>query len=66
MVERGLVTVVAGSTRMARAHFTAAGLTALRWLAAQRRGLDPAQFAHVHQELGLAVAPAEPPSRTDA
>jgi hypothetical protein len=53
MVDRGLMTVAAGSSHMARAHFTEAGLAALRWLASQRRGLDPVQFAHVRQELGL-------------
>jgi hypothetical protein len=53
LVERGLMTVAAGSSYMAGAYFTEAGLAALRWLAAQRRGLDPVQFAHVRQELGL-------------
>jgi hypothetical protein len=53
--------VGAGSAHLARAYFTEAGLDALRWLAAQRRGLDPAQFAHVRQELGIeAQAPADP------
>jgi S-adenosylmethionine:diacylglycerol 3-amino-3-carboxypropyl transferase len=67
MVERGLMTVAAGSSHMARAHFTEAGLVALRWLAAQRRGLDPVQFAHLHQELGLeALTPAEPRNRAGA
>jgi hypothetical protein len=60
MVERGLMTVAAGSSHRARACFTEAGLAALRWLASQRRGLDPVQFAHVRQELGLeAVTSAE-------
>ncbi|PWC29064.1 hypothetical protein CR165_10785 [Pseudoroseomonas aestuarii] len=53
MVDRGLMVVRAGSPYMARAYFTDAGLDALRWLAAQRRGLDPVQFAHVRQELGM-------------
>jgi hypothetical protein len=53
LVERGLVTVATGSAHRARACFTEAGLAALRWLASQRRGLDPEQFAHVRQELGL-------------
>jgi hypothetical protein len=66
MVERGLMTVAAGSPHMARAYFTKAGLTALRWLASQRRGLDPAQFAHIRQELGLeTLALIEPQSRSD-
>lgn len=53
MVDRGLMEVRAGSSHMARAHFTEAGLEALRWLAAQRRSLDPVQFAHVRQELEM-------------
>jgi hypothetical protein len=51
MVDRGLMVVRALSPHMARAYFTDAGLAALRWLAAQRRGLDPVQFAHVRPEL---------------
>jgi hypothetical protein len=55
------MTIAAGSPHRARACFTEAGLAALRWLASQRRGLDPVQFAHVRQELGLeAVTSAEP------
>jgi hypothetical protein len=53
MVDRGLMTVAGGSALMARAYFTEAGLAALHWLAAQRRGMDPVQFAHVRRELGL-------------
>lgn len=61
MVDRGLMVVRALSPHMARAYFTDAGLAALRWLAAQRRGLDPVQFAHVRQELGMeAREPASP------
>jgi hypothetical protein len=37
----------------ARASITEAGLAALRRLVYQRRGVDPVQFAHVRQELGL-------------
>lgn len=67
LVARGLMIVSAGSSYMARAYFTEAGLAALRWLAAQRRGLDPVQFAHVRQELGLEAATAmEAKSRADA
>jgi hypothetical protein len=67
MVERGLMTVAAGSPHRARASFTEAGLAALRWLASQRRGLDPVQFAHVRQELGLeTLTAAEPKDRADA
>jgi hypothetical protein len=53
IVDRGLMVVRAASPHMARAYFTEAGLEALRWLAAERYGLDPAQFAHVRQELGM-------------
>jgi hypothetical protein len=67
MVDRGLMNIAAGSSYMARAYFTEAGLAALRWLASQRRGLDPLQFAHVRQELGLEVlASTEPQGRTGA
>jgi hypothetical protein len=62
MVDRGLMEVRAGLPHMARAHFTEAGLAALRWLAAQRRGLDPVQFAHVRQELGMATPELGSPS----
>jgi hypothetical protein len=58
MVDRSLMEVRAGSPHMARAYFTAEGLAALRWLAAQQRRLDPVQFAHVRQELeGGALEP---------
>jgi hypothetical protein len=61
LVERGLMVVCAGSPHLARAHFTEAGLAALQWLVVQRRGLDPVQFAHVRQELGMeAQEPADP------
>ncbi len=59
MVDRGLMVVSAGSPHMARAHFTDEGLEALRWLAAQRRELNPAQFAHVRQELGQEASQAD-------
>jgi hypothetical protein len=36
-----------------RAYFTEAGYAALRLLAQDRRALDPKQYAHVRQELGL-------------
>jgi hypothetical protein len=61
MVERGLMTVAAGSAHRTRASFTKAGLAALRWLASQRRGLDPVRFAHVRQELGLEVLASTEP-----
>jgi hypothetical protein len=67
MVDRGLVVVAAGSPHRARAYFTEAGLAALRWLASQRRGLDPVPFAHLRQELGLeALASTEPKGRAGA
>jgi hypothetical protein len=60
LVNRGLTRVQAWSAHLARAHFTEAGLEALRWLTAQRRGLDPVQFAHVRRELRIkAPEPAE-------
>ncbi len=55
MVERELLEVSAASSHMVRAYFTEAGLNALRWLATQRRGLDPMQFAHVRRELGMGL-----------
>jgi hypothetical protein len=51
LLDRGLLVVRAGPGPMARAHFTSAGLAALRQLAADRRGLDPVRYAHIHQEL---------------
>jgi hypothetical protein len=55
LVERGLVDVPSGPQPafVARAHFTAAGLAALRKLLQDRRSMDPQQFAHLRQELGL-------------
>jgi hypothetical protein len=52
MLVRGLLELrpVAGG---ARAYFTEAGYAALRLLAQDRRALDPKQYAHVRQELGL-------------
>ena len=55
MLDRGLVEVRAGG-RWARAHFTEAGLTALRELARNPRLFDPVRYAHVRQELGLEEA----------
>ena len=59
MVERGLVEIRI-DTRMPKAYFSAAGLTALRLLALDRRYMDPQKFAHVRAELGL-EAPIEGP-----
>ena len=52
MVERGLVEIRIG-TRVPKAHFSEAGLAALRLLALDRRYMDPQKFAHVRAELGL-------------
>lgn len=49
---RGLVELRTGG-RWPTAHFTEAGLAALRELARDRRALDPARYAHVRRELGL-------------
>ena len=52
MLERGLITLRTDQ-RWTRAHFTPAGLDALREMARDRRLLDPVRYAHVRQELGL-------------
>ena len=52
MVERGLMELRMDG-RWPRAHFTQAGWAALRHLAQDRRLLDPVQFRHVRQELGI-------------
>ena len=52
MVERGLMELRTDG-RWPRAHFTQAGWAALRHLAHHRRLLDPVQFRHVRQELGI-------------
>ena len=51
MLARGLVEI--RTERFPRAYFTAAGLAALRHMAADRRSLDPVRYAHVLRELGL-------------
>jgi hypothetical protein len=61
MLERGLLEVRRDG-RLFRAHFTMAGVDALRQLAANRRYLDPADYAHIRRELGLEPAEAELPS----
>ena len=55
LVERGLVDVPSGPQPafVARAHFTAAGLAAMRELLQDRRSMNPQQFAHLRQEVGL-------------
>jgi putative component of toxin-antitoxin plasmid stabilization module len=59
MLARGLLelrpTAGPGGTR---AYFTEAGYAALHLLAQDRRSLDPKQYAHVRQELGLEPDPA--------
>ncbi len=52
MLARGLVEI--GPDRIGfRARFTAAGIAALRQLAQDRRALDPKQYAHIREELGI-------------
>ena len=53
MLARGLVEIRIVRPPWPRAFFTAAGLAALRQLAADRRSLDPTRYAHVRRELGL-------------
>src|SRR5262252_8273957 len=52
MIERGLVELRSGP-RGARGFFTAAGITAMRQLVADRRLMNPQTFAHLRLELGL-------------
>jgi hypothetical protein len=61
MLERGLVELRRDG-RFARAHFTTAGITALREFAANRRYLDPVRYAHVRHELGLEVEKDKTPA----
>lgn len=58
MLARGLVEVRA-STRGPRAHFTEAGLRALRHFVLSGRTVDRAQLAHLRRELGVATASRE-------
>jgi hypothetical protein len=62
MLARGLLELrpAVGGPGGIRAYFTAAGYAALRRLAQDRRALNPKQYAHVRQELGL-----EPDSADD-
>ena len=59
MVERGLVEIRI-DTRVPKVYFSAAGLTARRLLALDRRYMDPQKFAHVRTELGLEALIEEP------
>src|ERR1700712_1687614 len=52
MLERGLVEIGPNNIGF-RARFTASGIAALKLLAQDRRALDPKQFAHIRQELGV-------------
>ena len=65
MLERGLVTLRTDQ-RWTRAHFTPAGLDALREMARDRRLLDPVRYAHVRQELGLDAEEADGTTSTAA
>ena len=59
MLARGLLELQpAAGPGGTRAYFTGAGYAALRLLAQDRRALDPKQYAHVRQELGLEPDPA--------
>jgi hypothetical protein len=59
MLARGLLELrPAAGPGGIRAYFTEAGYAALRLLAQDRRALDPKQYAHVRQELGLEPGPA--------
>ena len=60
MLERGLVEI-GPDTIGFRARFTPAGIAALRLMAQDRRALDPKQYAHIRQELGIdPVAAVDP------
>jgi hypothetical protein len=59
LVERGLMRLDV-TIRPPRIFFTDAGLAALRVMMADRRLANPADFAHVRQELGI-----DPPHRED-
>jgi len=60
MLARGLVEIGPDSIGF-RARFTPAGITALSTLAQDRRALDPKQYAHIREELGIdPVATASP------
>src|ERR1700710_2308693 len=59
MLARGLVEI--GPDRIGfRARFTPAGIAAPRQLAPDRRALDPKQYAHIREELGV-----NPPAAVD-
>ena len=65
LVERGLMRLDA-SQRLPRLLFTETGLVELRAMMSERRFADPAKFAHIRHELGIAPMPAtDTPSETD-
>jgi|ERR671933_3055482 hypothetical protein len=55
LLARGLVELSAEAPSIlgTRAHFTPAGLAALRHLLQDRRAMDPERFGHLRRELGL-------------
>jgi hypothetical protein len=55
LLARGLVELSAEAPSIlgTRAHFTPAGLAALRQLLQDRRAMDPERFGHLRRELGL-------------
>ena len=60
MMDRGLVEIRT-TERGPHAFFTEAGLGELRRLLLDGRYMDPARFAHLRRELGLASDPQEQP-----
>src|ERR1700712_411677 len=59
MLARGLVEI--GPDRIGyRARFTPAGIAALRLFAQDRRALDPTQYPHIRQELGIDPIATDP------
>jgi hypothetical protein len=52
MLDLGLVEIGPDSIGF-RARLTPAGIAALRLLAQDRRALDPKQYAHIREELGI-------------
>ena len=55
LVERGLVSIPSQTQPafLARSYFTATGVAALAELLEDQRSMNPQQFAHLRQELGL-------------
>jgi hypothetical protein len=61
LIERELVVLSSEPPSIlgTRAHFTPAGLDALRELLQDRRAMDPERFAHLRRELGFDSAEAD-------